>query len=191
MELFRSDSELLAGSVTDRSLFAVLYERHGPPVRRYVGRRVGSEAGEDLTAEVFVRAFRARDRYRADRDSALPWLLGVANHVIADHRRAERRRLAALRRLAGAPEELVEHRDAALAPELVRELQRLAASDRDTLLLVVWGELSYEEAAAALGVPIGTVSSRIVRARRQLAGAIGESQPSRRASLETAEPTNV
>ena len=61
-----------------------------------------------------------------------------------------------------------------LAPELVGELLRLPAVDRDTLLLVVWGELSYAEAATALSVPIGTVRSRIARARRRLGAAIGQ-----------------
>jgi DNA-directed RNA polymerase specialized sigma24 family protein/tetratricopeptide (TPR) repeat protein len=102
MREMSSDAELLMRSVSDPPAFAALYERHGHAVRRYVARRVGSEAGEDLAAEVFVRAFRARGRYRAERDSALPWLLGVANHVIAGHRRSEVRRLKALERLAGA-----------------------------------------------------------------------------------------
>jgi hypothetical protein len=88
----------------------------------------------------------------------LPWLLGVANHVIADHRRAEQRRLKALQRLAAAAPQLIEHEDRALSAELVRELRRLSVEDRDALLLVVWGELSHEEAATALGVPIGTVN---------------------------------
>ena len=82
--------------------FGMLYERHGLPVRRYVVRRVGIYEVEDLAAEVFVRAFRARSKYRADYQSALPWLLGVANHVISDHRRVERRRLATVERLLAA-----------------------------------------------------------------------------------------
>jgi RNA polymerase sigma factor (sigma-70 family) len=156
-------------SVSDPPAFAVLYERHGQMVRRYVNRRVGSEAGEDLAAEVFVRAFRARHRYRAEGDSALPWLLGVANYVIAGYRRSEVRRLKALQRLVGSAPQLVEHEEYGLGADLVRELRRLSREDRDALLLVVWGELTYEEAAAALGVPTGTVRSRIARARRKLA----------------------
>ena len=61
-----------------------------------------------------------------------------------------------------------------LAPELVGELLRLPAADRDTLLLVVWGELSYAEAATALSVPVGTIRSRIARARQRLGAAIGQ-----------------
>jgi len=87
--------------------------------------------------------------------------------VIADHRRVERRRLSILERLACSSPELIELEDQGLAPELVRELHRLRTADRDALLLVVWGELSYEEAASALGVPVGTVSSRITRARQR------------------------
>jgi RNA polymerase sigma factor (sigma-70 family) len=191
MELISSDAELVERSCADPSRFAALYERHGPAVRRYVARRVGSDAGEDLAAEVFVRAFRARQCYRAERDTALPWLLGVANHVVADHRRAERRRLAALERLARSAPRLIEHEDAGLGAELVHELRRLPSADRDALLLVVWGELSYEEASSALGVPIGTVSSRIARARRRLAGAIGSNQISRVSALCLNGETNA
>lgn len=181
MEPFLTDGDLLSRSTSEPTLFAELYERHGRALRRYVVRRVGVEVAEDLVADVFVRAFRARGRYREQHENALPWLLGVANHVVADHRRSERRRLAALEQLARATPQLVEDDHAGLAPELLRELRRLPTPDRDALLLVVWGELSYEEAARALGVPLGTVSSRIARARRRLAQAIRarpSSQPS-------------
>ena len=160
----------------------MLYERHHVAVRRYVARRVGSEAGDDVASEVFTRAFRGRERCRAE-TSALPWLLGVANHVIADHRRAEQRRLKALQRLAAGAPQLIEHEDRGLSGELVGELRRLKGEDRDALLLVVWGELSYDEAATALGVPIGTVKSRIARARRALAAAVDPRTGGRPAEL--------
>jgi RNA polymerase sigma-70 factor (ECF subfamily) len=168
MDLLSTDAELLARSVEEPALFAGLYERHGLAVRRYVARRTGDGVRDDLASEVFVRAFRARARYRAEHGVALPWLLGIANNVIADHRRLERRRLRALERLAREEPVLVEHHDVGLAPELVSALRRLPAAERDTLLLVVWGELTQEEAAAALGVPVGTISSRIARARKRL-----------------------
>lgn len=72
----------------------------------------------------------------------MPWLLGIANNVIADHRRAERRRLEMLQRLATTRPASSETSVGVLAPEMVGELLRLPAADRDTLLLVVWGELS-------------------------------------------------
>jgi len=180
-----SDVEVLARSAAEPWLFAILYERHHVAIRRYVARRVGSEAGEDLAAEVFVRAFSGRERCRAEQGSALPWLLGVANHVVADHRRTEQRRLRALQRLASTAPQRIEHEDRALSGELVRELRGLSDEDRDALLLVVWGELSYAEAATALAVPIGTVSSRVARARRALAAAVD--RPGGRRSAELRE----
>jgi RNA polymerase sigma-70 factor (ECF subfamily) len=103
-------------------------------------------------------------------------LLGIASHLVGDHRRAERRRLAALQRLAGESVDTGHHETDLLSAELVGQLRRLPAADRDTLLLVVWGELSYEEAATALGVPVGTVRSRIARARQRLATAIAKKE---------------
>lgn len=79
-----------------------------------------------------------------------------------------------LRRLARTGPVSSESGVAVLAPELVGELLRLPAADRDALLLVVWGELSYAEAATALSVPIGTIRSRIARARQRLGAAIGQ-----------------
>ncbi len=169
------DVEVVACSVGDSSAFAVLFDRYQADVRRYVARRVGSEVGDDLSSEVFVRAFRARGSCRAAHGSVLPWLLGTANHVIADHRRSEHRRLKALQRLAAAEPQQVEHEDRALSADLVRELRRLSDVDRDALWLMAWGELTFEEVATALGVPVGTVSSRIARARRELTHLKGES----------------
>lgn len=191
MDSHSSDAAVLARSAVEPAAFAILYERHHIAVRRYVARRVGSDAGDDLASEVFTRAFRGRERCRAEQASALPWLLGVANHVIADHRRTEQRRLKALQHLAATAPQLIEHEDRALSGELIRELRRLSGEDRDALLLVVWGELSYEEAASALGVPIGTVKSRIARARRALAAAVDPVTRGRYAQLPETELFNA
>lgn len=167
-----TDAEALRQSLREPARFAVLYERHVTPVHRYLRRRVGDGAAEDLTAEVFVRAFRGRARYGVQHDTALPWLLGIASNLIADHRRAERRRLATLERLCGSAQPPRERDATGLSPELVQALRRLPARDRDALLLVAWGELSYEETARALEVPVGTVRSRIARARQRLGSTI-------------------
>jgi RNA polymerase sigma-70 factor (ECF subfamily) len=174
VESLLSDARILSESVSEPASFSSLYERHVRAVAKYVSRRVGSDSAEDLTAEVFVRAFRRRAVFRDDHGSAFPWLLGIANNLIADHRRAERRRLEMLQRLAASRPARSETSVGVLAPELVGELLRLPAADRDTLLLVVWGELSYAEAATALSVPIGTIRSRIARARARLGAAIGQ-----------------
>jgi RNA polymerase sigma-70 factor (ECF subfamily) len=175
----RSDAELLRTSVRDPDAFAEVYRRHRGSVARYVARRLGAEMCEDVAAEVFIRAFRGRGGYVPERDSALPWLLGIANHVIGDHRRAEARRFAALSRAAVDPRSVPAPEIRAVATEVIDELRRLPKHQLDALLLVVWGELSYEEAATGLGVPVGTVRSRIARARTRLARAM-EQQSTRR-----------
>ncbi len=181
MEPSPTDADLLRRSGLEPSAFGALYERHGVAVRRYLARRVGVDESQDLAAEVFIRAFRSRSRYRAERDSALPWLLGLANHVVSEHRRAERRRLALMERLLVEGREITSGpADLGLTLEVLRALRRLRAADRDTLLLLVWGELSRDEAAAALGVPVGTVNSRVARARMRLASDLA---PLRQAAL--------
>jgi RNA polymerase sigma factor (sigma-70 family) len=174
MESLLSNARILRDSVLEPAIFSSLYERHLRAVASYVATRIGPELSEDLAAEVFVHAFRKRAVFRDDHGSALPWLLGIANNLIADHRRAERRRLQTLQRLAAARPASSETSVVVLGPELVGALLCLPAADRDTLLLVVWGELSYAEAATALSVPIGTVRSRIARARQRLGAAIGQ-----------------
>ncbi len=99
--------------------------------------------------------------------------------------------MKALQRLVAAAPRLIEHEDRALSAELVRELRRLSVEDRDALLLVVWGELSYEEAASALKVPIGTVKSRIARARRALAAGINPLTRRRTAELRETQLFNA
>lgn len=173
----RSDAAVIAESVADPASFTALYERHLRRVAAYLSRRVGPELAEDLAAEVFARAFRARAGFRAEHESALPWLLGIASHLVGDHRRTERRRLAALQRMMIDAPSSTDDQIGLLTPELVVRLRRLPAGHRDALLLVVWGELSYEEAALALGVSVGTVRSRIARARQRLSRDIAADAP--------------
>lgn len=150
--------------------FGAVYERHGPAVVRYLARRLGPDLGEDAAHDVFVRAFRLRAGYDAARGTVAGWLFGIALNVASEHRRAEGRRLRALERLAGATPRSSSDVPGGLdlPPALAGALRRLPAKEREALLLVVWGELSYAEAAAALAVPVGTVRSRISRARATL-----------------------
>jgi RNA polymerase sigma factor (sigma-70 family) len=168
------DATVLAESVGAPARFAAVYERHLDAVALYLIRRVGGGLAEDLAAEVFVRAFRARASYRPMHETARPWLFGIAANLVADHRRAERRRLRLLQRIAATAPSGTGSETPGLSADLVRCLLALPSADRDALLLVAWGELSYEETATALGVPVGTVRSRIARARSRLTEAIGE-----------------
>ena len=183
-----SDASVIERSWDEPEAFAVLFDRHADSVHRYAARRLGAEAAEDVMAETFTTAFQQRFRYRTESTDARPWLFGIATNLIGRHRRAEARRLKALGRLpspapGGAPGEAVADRVAervsaqALRRELAGALARLPARHRDVLLLVAWADLGYEEVAAALGVPVGTVRSRLHRARRKVREALGGSDP--------------
>lgn len=152
--------------------FHAVVDRHFAAVAAFLARRVGPDAAEDLAQEVFVTAFRKRARFDARYDSARPWLLGIATRAVAGHRRAERRQLQLYQRVAAAPVPTATVRED-FDPHLLAGLTGLARRDRDALLLHVWGDLAYEEVAHALGVPVGTVRSRIHRARRQLTAHLG------------------
>lgn len=148
--------------------FAAVYRRHLPAIVRYLRRRLGDDAADDAAAEVFVRAFRVFEGFEQRDEGELPWLYGFASNVVLEQRRAEGRRLRAMERLVRREPPASERTTDGLDPALVRALRALSAADRETVLLVAWGELSYEETARALGVPVGTVASRISRVRRLL-----------------------
>jgi RNA polymerase sigma factor (sigma-70 family) len=178
------DTELITRSTTEPELFAALFDRHAGAVHRYLGRRVG-ELADDLLSETFLVAFRRRGAYRPLHVEVRPWLMGIATNLVHGHLRAERRRYRALAREAADPGlpavdpgELTDRMAAqALRGPLAAALAGLKPRDRDVLLLFAWAELSYEEIAAALDVPIGTVRSRLHRARRQTRAALGPNLP--------------
>ena len=152
--------------------FHAVVDRHFDAIAAYLARRVGPDAAQDLAQEVFVTAFRKRRKFDASYGSARPWLFGIANKAVASHRRDERRQLELLQRALALPEPTVTPTEG-LDPDLYAGLTDLARRDRDALLLHAWGELSYDEIAQALDVPVGTVRSRIHRARRQLTAHLG------------------
>jgi RNA polymerase sigma factor (sigma-70 family) len=183
-----SDASVIARSRVEPEAFAALFDRHADSVHRYVARRLGAEVAEDVMAETFTIAFQQRFRYDTALADARPWLFGIATNFVGRHRRAEGRRLKALSRLpSSAPgdqdAETVADRVAervsaqAVRRELAAALARLPARHRDVLLLVAWADLGYEEAAQALGVPVGTVRSRLHRARRKVREALGGADP--------------
>jgi RNA polymerase sigma factor (sigma-70 family) len=179
------DAALIARSLRAPERFGVLFDRHAPAIGRYVARRVGPDAADDLVVETFLVAFRRRGHYDLAYGDARPWLYGIATRLIGRHRREEVRFFRAIARTgvdpAAAPiADQVTERVAAQAArrELAAALARLSQDQRDVLLLVASG-LGYEEAALALEVPTGTVSSRLVRARRKVREALGGQDPTR------------
>jgi RNA polymerase sigma factor (sigma-70 family) len=179
------DATVIGLSRDEPEQFTVLFRRHAPHIQRYVARRLGPDAADDIVAETFLLAFRQRDRYDPGRADARPWLYGIATHLIGRHRRAEIRLYRALARTGADPvtapfTDRVDDRVSAghASRQLAAALARLSAELRDTLLLAAWSNLSYEEIAAALGVPVGTVRSRLSRARGKLRQSLGDADPS-------------
>ncbi len=182
----RLDSDLIAESRARPEAFAVLFDRYAPMLYRYASRRLGPEVAEDLVGETFLVAFRRRDRYDLTRPDARPWLFGIVSKLVSRHHRDEAARYRALTRsplddVAESPAERVEDGVSASAvrPLLAGALARLSKGDRDVLLLIAWADLSYDEVAQALGIPVGTVRSRLNRARRKVRESLGHTNPLR------------
>jgi RNA polymerase sigma-70 factor, ECF subfamily len=178
------DAAVIARSLGDPEAFAELYDRHALAIERFATRRLGAQAAEDVLAETFATAFRRRQRYDLKRPDARPWLYGIAANLIGHHRRREVRMWRALARTGQDPvaEGGLGHAEdrvaaGAASRSLARVLAELAPRDRDALLLYAWAELSYEEIAEALQIPVGTVRSRLHRARRQASLALGGQSP--------------
>ena len=156
----------------DHTLFAELFHRHASELLRYCFRRTADAAlAEDLVSLVFLEAWRRRGDLRREADPR-PWLYGIATNVVRQGWRSRRRHAAALARIAQGAQ-----RGESAAEVVAREhemrallghISRLPGRERDVLALCVWSELSYEQAARALAIPVGTVRSRLSRARARL-----------------------
>jgi RNA polymerase sigma-70 factor (ECF subfamily) len=175
----RTDADVIASSVTDGRRFGELFERHFELIYRYVARRLGPDDATDVAGEVFATAFRRRAAYDTSRPEALPWLYGIATRLVSHHRHSERRRLLLLTRSPdpgawdGGYDDADERLDAErLVPAAVEALLMLSPGDRDALLLYAWADLTYEQVAVSLKIPVGTVRSRLNRARSMLKTAL-------------------
>jgi RNA polymerase sigma factor (sigma-70 family) len=177
----RCDEELLAAiRVDDSEAFELLFERHSDFVYNFAFRRTGSwSAAEDVVGVVLLELWRQRHKVVVKHGSLRPWLCGVAANSIRQGSRSRERQHRAFGRVAPG-EPVADVADAVTSrldderrmKELLGALEALPAQQRAVLTLFVWEELSYEEIAEALDVPIGTVRSRLSRARSHLS-AIG------------------
>jgi RNA polymerase sigma factor (sigma-70 family) len=174
------DAALIAQSLRAPERFGVLFDRHAPAIYRYITRRLGRDSADDLVAETFLAAFRQRGRYDRAHADARPWLYGIATRLIGRYRRDEVRIFRAIARTGVDPAaepiaDQVTNRVAAQAGsrELAAAIAALPPAYRDVLLLIASG-LGYQETATALGVPVGTISSRLLRARQRVRALIGD-----------------
>lgn len=162
----------------ETAAFGRIFDRHARTIYNYAFRRTADwSAAEDVMAVVFLETWRHRERLRLVDDSCLPWLYGVAANVLRNHHRRRRRHAAALDRLPpmgdepGFEADLTSRLDDQhRARDLVAAVAQLPAGQRDVITLCVWESLSYEEASVALGIPVGTVRSRLSRAKANLRG---------------------
>lgn len=192
-----TDADIVTASLADPARFERLYDRHAHDIHRFAARRLGVVAAEDITAEAFLIAFRTRSRYDASRPNARPWLYGIASNLIGRQHRSEGRALRAWARVGADPpdESWVDRADARVSAQTAQQplaaaLADLSAEDRNVLLLIAWADLSYQEVAEALAIPVGTVRSRLHRARRKVRTALDDDHQfvSEPAPLEEALP---
>lgn len=168
-------------SIVEVGRFGEIFDRHAQAIFRFLGRRIGPDDAGDLLSEVFLAAFEARRRYDPDRPSALPWLYGIASNLLNKQYRHRASELRALERML-VQSDPHDHADSVSASvdaqvqlrAMSKLLEELPASERDALVLYAWEDLTYGEIAGALGVPIGTVRSRLNRVRHRLRSATDE-----------------
>jgi RNA polymerase sigma-70 factor (ECF subfamily) len=177
----RSDASLITGPA---EWFGELFERYAGQLYDYTARRVGRSAAEDLVAETFLAAFASRERYDPGVPSARPWLFGILTNLLRGRRRSEVREWRALARAGSDPlgaagqtgEPATDASSRLDAQAAVRSiagaLASMPAAQRDLLLLHVWAGMDYPELATALGLPPGTVRSRLHRAKARLRHAV-------------------
>lgn len=168
----------------EATAFGELYERHARAVQAYcLWRTAAQQLAEDITSATFLEAWRRRRSLDLTTESAVPLLLGVATNLLRNHWRSQRRHARALARIAnatpplggGSEEEAIARVDAVIRIRVAGAgIRALPRREREVLGLLAWGELSYAEAAAALGIPIGTVRSRVARARSRLGASLAD-----------------
>ena len=169
-----SDAEVIGRSLGEPEAFGLIYDRHAPTLLRFLGRRAGARVAEGLVGELFRIAFERRKTFDASRATALPWLYGIGSNLLLKHRRGEARRLRASARMAEGLEAADGRASAraldarVLFSRVADAIEALPGGEREALLLFAWEDLSYQSVAEALELPIGTVRSRLNRARAHL-----------------------
>ncbi|MFT4050161.1 MAG: RNA polymerase sigma factor [Solirubrobacterales bacterium] len=174
MTFMQTDAELIAQSLASPERFGLVFDRHFRAIHQFAARRLGVAQADDIAAETFARAFKARRKFVPQEGSARPWLYGIATNVMRMHSRGEVRRLKAYARTGIDPVEdfAGAATDRASADKsrraLLAALAELSRRDREIVLLAAWAELNSVEIGAALGMSDATVRTRLARARKKL-----------------------
>ncbi|MFE7130925.1 RNA polymerase sigma factor [Streptomyces sp. NPDC057638] len=182
----------------DRAAFAEVFDQHARVVYAHAVRTTGDWAlAEDVMSLTFLDAWRLRHKLTGEVRNVRAWLLGIATNVMRNTARAARRHRAAMSRLP-PPEPLPDFADEVvgrIADErelraAARALRRLKRGEREVFALVVWSGLGYAAAAEALGVPVGTVRSRLSRAREKLRRLVAEELAPDQPTTAEGQPTD-
>jgi RNA polymerase sigma-70 factor (ECF subfamily) len=176
------DGEAIAASLADPPAFGVIFERHFGAIHGYLRRRLDCQLADELASQTFLVAFDRRAHFDHRRFDARPWLFGIATNLTRNHRRREIRELRAIAELTPDPVIGIDGVESRIDAERMRGLLAQALADlpseeADVLLLLVWAELDQSEIAAALAIPVGTVKSRLSRARGRLQAELGLMPP--------------
>lgn len=167
----QTDAEIISQSKTDDPVaFEALVHRHGRAVHAFMARRAGHQVADELSSEVWLRAYRGRSGYDVRWVDARPWLYAIARNTLRSRWSSS---LPLLGDLSGPPVDPWDRVDDRLDAKmrhsaLASALREISEDDRDVLLLVAWEHLTPSEAATVLGIPQGTARSRLHRARTQL-----------------------
>ena len=174
-----TDNKVIERSVGSPEEFAALFDRHAVKVHRYAARRISPQVADDIVSETFLVAFDKRTTFDLNVVDALPWLLGIATTLLKQHARRE---VVAWKGMvaeiaADVVPDAIELAGARMDAErsvkrITTALRRLSPGDRNVVLLYAWGDLDYAGISLALGIPVGTVRSRLNRARRLLRSAL-------------------
>lgn len=173
----QSDDDILANAQRDPAAFGTIFERHYDDIFRYARRTLPRDIAEDCASETFVIALKKRSSFKPGRGTARPWLFGICLRLIADARRTSARTSAGEKRLHVVTEmhapnhaETIDNQSDARAAycQLKPCLDSLKKGDREVLELYAWADMTYSDIAVALKLPVGTVRSRLNRARKKL-----------------------
>jgi RNA polymerase sigma factor (sigma-70 family) len=178
------DAREVEASLADPDRFGAIFDRYFAEIHGYVARRLSSDAADDIAADTFATAFDQRKRFDSGKGIVRAWLYGIATNYIGRYRRREVREYRAMQRTGvvavdDEQAERVADRAAAeaLRARLAGAIAELSGGDRDVLMLIAIGGLSHTEVAAALGIPYGTVGSRLNRVRKKLRDRLADAEP--------------
>jgi RNA polymerase sigma-70 factor (ECF subfamily) len=172
------DGEAIAASLADPRAFASIFEHHFDAIHGYLRRRLDRQLADELASQTFLVAFDRRATFDHRRSSSRSWLFGIATNLASNHRRRAIREMRAIAELSPDPVMEIDGVESRVDAErmrgrLAKALADLPSKEADVLLLFAWAELDQAEIADALAIPIGTVKSRLSRARGRLQVVLG------------------